>query len=164
MAATAKPEAPTTEPPKPEPSTPKTETATTNTTTKLTAANVAEIWVQAASTLGDVTADMAGQYTEVRLNNNQVIVTFAEKHICEYCRKVDRMESLRSALAKLSGDDINLQFQFEEKAESQSEIKKPKLTRVQMMRKIEQNELVKSAMKVFDAEVVDFRNLGKKAD
>lgn len=74
------------------------------------------------------------------------------------------MESLRSALAKLSGDDINLQFQFEEKAESQSEIKKPKLTRVQMMRKIEQNELVKSAMKVFDAEVVDFRNLGKKAD
>ena len=130
---------------------------------KLTGNNIAKMWEAAANYVGDVTADMATQYTKIELQGRQVLVTFGEKHICEFCRKPDRTEALKDALTQLSGETISLQFNVVESQTVHNEIKAPKLTRVQMIRQLEQHELVKSAIEVFDAEVVEFRDLRKNS-
>jgi hypothetical protein len=121
------------------------------------------MWQSAANLVGDVTADMASQSKRVTIDGNKVVVVFNDKHVCEYCRKSDRSDALKNALAQLSGSPVALQFEYEQRPQSAPQVKRPKMTRVQMLRQLEQHEMVKTAIEIFDAEIIEFREIRRKS-
>ena len=122
----------------------------------LTDDNVLKVWQEATREAGGVITDAATQFKKIKLENGGLVVTFAQKHLYEFCHRSDRSQALAAAVEKVTGNQVRLDFRLEEAPELTPQERKPRLTRVQRIRQLEQNEFVKQAMEVFDAEVVDF--------
>ena len=129
---------------------------------ELVPANLKKVWGQAVSTLGGLSAGLAARYTKIELPNSDcVVVTFGDKYSQDECNRPDRRKTLEGALQQIAGRTVKLEIRVDESELANAKAAKPRLTRIQMQRQIEQNPFVKSAIEVFDAEVVDF-SAGRK--
>ena len=130
---------------------------------EITANTVSRIWQEAAELAGGMTTDIAKQATAVGLEGANIVAEFDDQHVCELCRNSERKNSLEEAIRKLTGQKATIVFRVNERAKRNNTPREPKLTRVQMIRKLEQHELVKNAIEVFEAEVVEFRDMRPKS-
>ena len=112
---------------------------------------------------GGMTTDIAQQAKTVCLDGSNIVVEFEEQHVCELCRSSERTKSLVNSIQQLTGKVVKIEFRVDQMSIQKDGPKEPKLTRVQMIRKLEQNEMVKSAIEVFDAEVVEFKDTRSKS-
>jgi hypothetical protein len=106
-----------------------------------------------------MTSDMASHYKTVEWSGqDRLLVTLDDAYLRDLCSRADRTGKLEAALARATGKDIRIDFQVTE-PDNRSAPAPPRLTRVQLIRKLEQDPFVRTAMEVFGAEVVDFRNV-----
>ncbi|MEM9411462.1 MAG: hypothetical protein AAGA30_10130, partial [Planctomycetota bacterium] len=80
-----------------------------------------------------------------------------DRHVYEFCRRIDRVQAFQKAILEITGREIRIECVAKIVEKKREAPKAPKMSRVQVIRQLEQNELVKSAIEVFDAEVVEFR-------
>ena len=129
----------------------------TNSSKKLNAQNLPSVWKKVAEAAGGMTEDMLQQYKSIQMAGTQVIVTYVDRHVCEFCRRPDKVKSIETEILNLAGQEVRVEFRLDEVSAKQTEAPRaPKMTRVQMIRQLEQNELIKSAIEIFEAEIVEF--------
>jgi hypothetical protein len=107
-----------------------------------------------------MTSDMASHYKTVEWSGqDRLLVTLDDAYLRDLCSRADRTAKLEAALARATGKNIRIDFQVTEPDNISSPPPPPRLTRVQLIRKLEQDPFVRTAMEVFGAEVIDFRNV-----
>ena len=104
-----------------------------------------------------MTADMASDFTKVELaNGGNLVVTLSDKVNKDFCSKPERKQLIESILAEVAKQSVKVDFLAVRK-DSQHDAVKPKLTRVQQIRQLESNDFVSSTMKIFGAEITNFK-------
>ncbi|MDG1874837.1 MAG: DNA polymerase III subunit gamma/tau [Mariniblastus sp.] len=123
----------------------------------VTAANIEAVWKQVTSQMGEMTADMAGDYESLVLAEpSQLVVTLKEKISSDLCSRSDRKQKFESALEAIAGAKIRIDFLASKKVAA-VETPVPTLTRQQQIRKLHDEEFVKKTIKLFDAEITGYR-------
>lgn len=114
-------------------------------------------WKTVLETMGDMTAEMASNYESVELKGaDQLLVTLRDKASRDLCMKPDRRSRFEEAFEKVTDRTVRVEFLVSQNV-IESPAPKPKLTRAQQVRKLQDVELVKQAMELFDAEITGFR-------
>lgn len=125
-------------------------------------ANVESVWRQALGQLPEMTREMAGTQEKVEfVQPNTIKVTLPEKYNQQMCMRADRLKSIENAVESCVGQPLRVEFHWNERDAPVAEVPKPKMSRRQQIRQLEQNTIVKKAIEVFDAEVVDFQSKSK---
>ena len=75
----------------------------------------------------------------------------------DFFQRSDRTKEMVQAIRQIVGDSVALDFILSEQQGADNK-PQPKLTRVQMIRQLEEHKMVKNAIEVFDAEIVEFQN------
>ena len=127
---------------------------------ELKQSNLQTIWQQSAGSIGGMAPEMAGSAKQIQLNGQQIQVTFSDRLAFDFFQRSDRFKTVLEAARKIAGNEVSLEFKLAENQNANS-APKPKLTRVQMIRQLEQHELVKNAIEVFDAEIIEFHERSK---
>lgn len=126
-------------------------------------ANVESVWQQALVQLPEMTRELAGTQEKVEfVQPNTIKVTLPEKYNQQMCMRADRLKSIENAVESCVGKPLRVEFHWNEREAPVAEVPKPKLSRRQQIRQLEQNTMVKKAIEVFDAEVVDFQTNSKR--
>ncbi|MEL7496138.1 MAG: DNA polymerase III subunit gamma/tau [Planctomycetota bacterium] len=121
--------------------------------------NVEDVWKDVLARIGDMTADMASEYEKIDVEgDSRVVVTLMDKVNREFCSKPERKEQFEQYLQELTGKKIRVDFLVSERVIENHQLK-PTLTRVQQIRKLEENQFVATALKIFEAEVADFKEI-----
>ena len=114
-------------------------------------------WKTVLETMGDMTAEMASNYESVELKGtDQLVVTLRDKASRDLCTKPDRRSRFEEAFEKVTDRTVRVEFLVSQNV-IESPAPQPKLTRAQQVRKLQDVELVKQAMELFDAEITGFR-------
>ena len=106
--------------------------------------------------MGDMTADMASDYDQIKLDGDSLVVTLNDKVNREFCSKPERRVKFEQELAAVIGKNLRIDFLASQRQVAQHQ-PQPKLTRVQQIRKLEEDPFVAQAMSMFDAEITGFR-------
>ncbi len=121
------------------------------------ASSIEANWKAVLETMGDMTAEMASNYESVELQvPDQLLVTLRDKVSRELCMKPERRVRFEKAFEQVTQRVVRVEFLVSKKAIERS-APKPKLTRAQQVRKLQDVALVKQAMELFDAEITGFR-------
>lgn len=114
-------------------------------------------WKTVLETMGDMTAEMAANYESVELKGaDQLLVTLRDKVSRDLCMKPERRVRFEEAFEKETRQAVRVEFLVSQKT-IERPAPKPKLTRAQQVRKLQDVALVKEAMELFDAEITGFR-------
>jgi DNA polymerase-3 subunit gamma/tau len=118
---------------------------------------IRSVWDKLLEKLGDMTADMAADYERLELKQpRHLLVTLPDTVSKDLCSKPERKQKFESVMHELTGSKFRVDFATSEKAR-QEHVPVPKLTRVQQIRKLQQEEFVKQTMSLFDAEITGYR-------
>ncbi|GAA5509900.1 DNA polymerase III subunit gamma/tau [Novipirellula caenicola] len=121
-------------------------------------ANAERIWQEAITMVEPMTETLARAVQRVVAEEGKLRLVFPGESKLAYsrCENPQHKTSLNTAVAKLAGRDIVLEFQLA--APKPVQVKaapvEPGKARMQRMKEIEANPLVKSIVEVFDAEIV----------
>ncbi len=128
-------------------------------TTKLNSGNLRELWGRCLVDMGDMTAELAGDFEKLELRSpDNLVVTLTESYNRDMCSRPDRKQKIESAFQTVSGCRIRIDFELsKQKTVAPASAPKPKLSRQQQMRKLHEIPFVKQTIEVFDAEIVNFR-------
>ena len=130
-------------------------------TTPIHRGNVEQVWRMTIESCGDMTSDMASQYRKLELAHpDKLVVTLSDKYTSDMCSRPERKQKLESALQQTTGQNIRIDFTAN--IETNHTKQKPRLTRVQQIRQLEEKPLIQSAIELFDAEIVDFHKPKRK--
>ena len=124
---------------------------------ELNAGNLASIWQSAAKSVGGMAPEMSGRATKLQLNGQKIQITFSDRLALDFFQRSDRTKEMVQAIQQIIDGSIALDFNLSEQQGADTK-PQPKLTRVQMIRQLEEHKMVKNAIEVFDAEIVEFRN------
>ena len=125
--------------------------------TPLDSRSIEAHWKTVLETMGDMTAEMAANYESVELKGaDQLLVTLRDKVSRDLCMKPERRVRFEEAFAKETRQAVRVEFLVSQKT-IERPAPKPKLTRAQQVRKLQDVALVKEAMELFDAEITGFR-------
>ena len=114
-------------------------------------------WKTVLETMGDMTAEMASNYESVEMQvPDQLFVTLRDKVSRELCMKPERRVRFEKAFEQVTQRVVRIEFLVSKKA-IERPAPKPKLTRAQQVRKLQDVALVKQAMELFDGEITGFR-------
>ncbi|MCR9120193.1 MAG: DNA polymerase III subunit gamma/tau [bacterium] len=134
----------------PQPNTPETRL-------RLTAQSASSIWKQVVNAVEDTVAVDAGFAHRVATSGpNHLAVSFEGQYTLqkERCERGFHRSELETALSKLTGDTVRLEFVLLPEA-AKAEVKaSPKPNRRTMMRDAEQHPIVSEVMEMFQGEVI----------
>ena len=123
-------------------------------------AELDDLWRSALASLGDMTADLAGDYSEIAVTaDNQLVVTLNNEYNKTACERPEKKQKLEECLAEISGTHFRLDFAVNSSPAASRSGPAPTTSRRKMIRDFQQHPVVKKAMELFDAEVKDFRKL-----
>ena len=129
---------------------------------KFDPANIESTWKATLQLLPEMTREMACDFEKLEFASpNTLKVTLVERYSQQTCSRPERLKVIEEKLTETAGCPLKIQFLWNEKQKEHQMPPKPKLTRRQQIRELEQVEIIQDAIKVFDAEVVDF-NSGRK--
>ncbi len=114
------------------------------------------IYRQALTQLTDMTADMAANFEQIKWVDNRMVVTLVDAYNMKMCSKPDRKAKIESAVGAIAGRAIRIDFIASKKQPAVSKKTKPKLSRVQQIRQLQEHVFVKEAIDLFDCEISDF--------
>ena len=127
----------------------------------LTPQSAASIWQQALTDLADMTADYAKKAESVaNCGPNRLVARFGKAYIGakEYCERPERKAKLQQALGKVVGAAVSLDFELvagsPDTPLAQGLHQPAPTSRQQRFQQAAQNQLVRQAMELFDAEVL----------
>jgi hypothetical protein len=107
--------------------------------------------------MGDMTADMASDYQRLELKKpHHLVVTLSDTVNKDLCSKPERKQKFELVMQELTGAKFRVDFATSDKV-SREHVPAPKLTRVQQIRKLQQEDFVKQTMSLFDAEITGYR-------
>lgn len=119
--------------------------------------NVKSVWQQSMDRVPELTRELASGFEKLEfVEPNMVRVTLPEKYNQRMCMRPDRLKVFETEVSATAGCPLRVEFIWNESSAKKPEIPKPKMTRRQQIRELEQNSIVQKAIEVFDAEVVDF--------
>lgn len=124
--------------------------------TAITAENATGIYQNAITTMGDMTANMAQRFEKVELNQGKMVVTLLDAYNTNLCSKPERKAKIESAIEELTGTSIRIDFVTTTNRPVETVAAKPKLSRIQQTRELQQHPFVKEAIDLFDGEISDF--------
>ena len=122
----------------------------------LTPESAVEIWKAVIAMLTDLTADHAANFHRVANSApNRLEVFFEPRYnACKlFCERPDRREKLETALFKVTGQRIGLEFSLETDSESVTS-PPPAVSRRQQMQEAANQPLVRQVIELFDAEML----------
>lgn len=119
--------------------------------------DIESVWKDLLEQMGDMTADMATDYEKLDLTQpGHLIVTLPDIVSKDLCSKPDRKQKFEAALERLTGTKIRVDFLASKKAVL-AKSAAPQLTRVQQIRKLQEEAFVKQTISLFDAEITGYR-------
>ena len=118
--------------------------------------DAASLYRQGLAQLSGMTADMAGSFEQVQWDDGKMVVTLKDAVNTSMCCKPDRKSKIESAVGQIAGKNIRIDFVASTKTKPKTESAKPKLSRVQQIRALQEHEKVKEAIELFDCEISDF--------
>ena len=123
----------------------------------LTASNLNTVWDQVIDRLTDMTSDMVASYEKLELKESDLLVVTLENRVSkDLCSKPDKKETIESVLRDVTGQTVRVDFQASTKTAKIS-APAPKMSRAQQIRKLHEDEFVKQAMSLFDAEITGYK-------
>lgn len=131
-------------------------------TVEISDANCEQIWNTALAQLGDMTSDVAGNYQSFSLQGDHLVVTMIDSYHRDACQRVERKQRLENILEKITRKKLRIDFEAAENAKPHSQPRPPAPSRIQKIRQIERDPLVKQAIELFDAEVTEVIEAKKK--
>ncbi|TWU27089.1 DNA polymerase III subunit tau [Novipirellula galeiformis] len=121
-------------------------------------ANAERIWNEAIATVEPMTETLARAVTRVVAEEGKLRLIFPgeSKLAFSRCESPQHKTQLNTAVAKLAGCDIALELQLAppKAVAPKAVVVDPGRSRMQRMKEIEANEMVKSIVEVFEAEIV----------
>lgn len=131
-------------------------TASTTASATLGQDNVRGYWDKVVGSLDGIVAEMAAGYEKLELDSaNHLIVTLKSGVSRDTCSKPDKREQFETLLRQFTGNSVRVEFRAA--PPKRKEEVAPKLTRAQQIRKLHENEFIKQAMSLFDAEITGYR-------
>ena len=124
--------------------------------TEITAENATGIYQNAITSLSEMTANMAQRFEKVELDKGKMVVTLLDAYNTNLCSKPERKAKIESAIKELTGKSIRIDFVTTTNRPVETVASKPKLTRIQQTRELQQQPFVKEAIELFDCEISDF--------
>ena len=124
--------------------------------TEITAENATGIYQEAITCMGDMTANMAQRFEKVELAQGKMVVTLLDAYNTNLCSKPERKAKIESAIKELTGTSIRIDFVTTANRPVETVATKPKLSRIQQTRELQQHPFVKEAIDLFDGEISDF--------
>ena len=105
-----------------------------------------------------MTADMAREYEKLEYSDpNKLVVTLKDSYNRDMCNRPDRKSRLESVLGQIAGQQLRVDFLVSSRPAPKIIAPEPKISRRQQIRKLHEEPWIKQAMKIFDAEITDFR-------
>ena len=148
---------PVAEPPSPDVAAPPVE-APSEIKVQLDERNLPVIWKQVLAEQGDITSEIAANYERLEISGtNQILVTLKTSYDCQICCRADRKSRLEQAVSASTGQIVRIDFQVSKQGQTQQAPKAAPLTKRQRIRQLEQDEFIKKAVELFDAEIVDVK-------
>ena len=126
----------------------------------LTSENLEAVWRQALAEIGDLTADYARMSSSVAIcGPNRLVVRFGKAYITarEHCERPERKLKLQQVLGKIVGAEVGLEFETtadDHDSPAAAQRSMP-VTRQQRTHQASQHPMVRQAVELFDAEVVN---------
>ncbi|MFK7768944.1 MAG: DNA polymerase III subunit gamma/tau [Mariniblastus sp.] len=126
-------------------------------TGEVSQANVETYWKQLLDDMGDMTADMASDYEKLVLKDGLLVVTLPDSVSKDLCSKPERKQKFEAAMERLTGSKLRVDFLASKRSLQQEKVA-PKLTRVQQIRKLQEDGFIKQTISLFDAEITGYRD------
>ena len=121
----------------------------------VTSTNVESIWRSALDKLGDTTADFAGQYSSLKLtDDNCLVVSIDEGYQLAACKRPERKARLEQVLQELTGQTMRVDFVSTGSPQKESVVRKPAISKSKQIREVKNHPMVRRAIELFDAEIV----------
>ena len=120
-------------------------------------ANVETYFKQLLDDMGDMTADMASDYEKLEFNDGKLVVTLPDNVSKDLCSKPERKKKFEDAMERLTGAKMRVDF-LASKRTTVHKAPTPKLTRVQQIRKLQEDGFIKQTISLFDAEITGFQD------
>ncbi len=124
--------------------------------TKINDQNARELYQSAINAMGDMTANMAQRFEKVELVKGKMVVTLLDAYNTNLCSKPERKAKIESAVGELAGEKIRIDFVTTTSRPVETVAAKPKLTRIQQIRELQQHPFVKEAIDLFNCEISDY--------
>lgn len=122
---------------------------------------VLSMWQQALATIDDMASAYASKAASVAISGpNRLAVRFRKAYTqaLQFCQRADRLQRLEQALAEVGGRPWQIEFELlpDEPEPPSARVlpKAPAANRMQRMRAVEKHPLIRSAIELFDAEVI----------
>jgi len=123
---------------------------------KVTAENIESVWKEVIAQMPPITGGYASDYESLELPQpDQLVVTLNQKFNSDMCSRADKKHKFEAALQALAGTSIRINFLASRKSLDQQKLA-PKLTRQQQIRKLHDEDFVKKAISLFDAEITGY--------
>jgi len=135
----------------------------------LTSENAAEIWTEAVGRCSGLLADSARQFERAAISApNHLVVVFKPEYTLakSVCQRSDNTNRLRAALAEVTGQSVDIEFQVDQKAPPEAVTSGPPSqvpTSRQRLAEMAGHPLVRRAAELFGAEATQVTEPAKKA-
>ena len=128
---------------------------------KLNSVNLESTWTNLLAEFNDLTAESAGNFEKLNLQEDCLQVTLKSELDQQMCDRPSAKQRLQDALQKLTGRAIRIDFVVTNDL-AKTERKPAPVSRRQRIRDMEQNEFVKTAMDMFDGEITNVKGPNRK--
>ena len=126
----------------------------------LTNEELKRIWKRVLEQMGDMTADLAADFSSIAVSgNNQLVVTLNNEYNKAACERPEKKQRFEQALSSICGRQLRVDFAVSQQTPAQTATATPAPTRRKVIRDLQKHPMVKKAADLFDAEIKDFRRL-----
>ncbi|MGI9517550.1 MAG: DNA polymerase III subunit gamma/tau [Pirellulaceae bacterium] len=118
--------------------------------------NLATTWNNLLAEIGDLTSDAASNFESIQLQNDRLQVVLKSKLDHDMCNRPEPRQRLETALQEATGKKLRIDFQLADRPEDSTTTPRPvHVSKRQRVKQMEQQEFIKTAMELFDAEITD---------
>ena len=118
------------------------------------------LWTQILSVIEDMTAEFASRASGVAISApNRIVVTFPPGYTLhkDNCERPERRSKIEQAAKQLAGGRVGFEFRVDPAHNSSKPARQPRQSaaeRMQAMREMERNPLIRAVMEMFEAEIL----------
>ncbi len=121
------------------------------------ASRLGESWNQFLATFNDLTADAAGNFDSIELNDDRLVVTLRTAGDHDLCGRPEPRRRLEEELGRVTGRKLRLDFQVGSSGGAQSPPPPALMSASQKARQLEKDEFVRAASTLFGGEITGVR-------
>jgi DNA polymerase-3 subunit gamma/tau len=121
-----------------------------------------QAWRQTLAELGDMTSDCAAKFDSLAISGpNRLVVRFKKAYITakEFCERPERRSRLELVMSRLTGRTVRIDFALSadepQRTATQQVAPRPQASRRQRQAELQRHPLVRQAVEMFDAEIVN---------